>query len=69
MRKFEAMRRNFLLSKRLEPFRPMHFFASKMRENERNFRFFGCEVEILELNTGEKMKFKVFFDVGISLIS
>ncbi|CAD7839999.1 MAG: hypothetical protein [Olavius algarvensis spirochete endosymbiont] len=55
------MRRNFLLSKRLEPFRPMHFFASKMRENERNFRFFGCEVEILELNIGEKMKIQGVF--------
>jgi len=61
MRKFEATRRNFLLSKRLEPFRPMHFFASKMRENERNFRFFGCEVEILELNTGEKNEIQGVF--------
>jgi len=39
----------------------MHFFASKMRENERNFRFFGCEVEILELNTGEKNEIQGVF--------
>jgi len=39
----------------------MHFFAGKMRENEKNFRFFGCEVEILELNIGEKMKIQGVF--------